>query len=444
MTTDSDLLRQFATHGDEAAFAEVVRRQADLVYSVALRVTANSALAQDVTQTVFTLLARRAGTLAHYDTLVGWLHTTTRHTAINTVRGEERRRAREQEATAMQITDTAPSVDWEQLRPILDEAVDSLGEDDRKAVLLRYFKNLSHQEVGVALGLNEDTARKRVERALEKLRDYFSRRGITATAAILATAISANSVQAAPTDLAFNATQAALTSAAAAGTAGSTLLFLLMSTKTKAILAATAIIIIGGTVAFMLQAQGPSAVDSPGNANSAATLAKVAVIPAKASSSTPTVVAPFAAAVMSKSVTETGVTSSALASTVATITFGPKSDLNEAILAAIQALETQDTRGFLQTMMPPSAARTELSMNTAQQVDAAALDAMVEKINQTPAGATKLTSMLTVLTAIQEQNLKPSLNDAGTRATYTFEPPMDGHKVVIFNKVDGNWYLNGM
>ncbi len=252
MPLDSDLLRQYATHGDQAAFAKVVRRQADLVYSVALRVTANPALAQDVTQTVFTLLARRAGSLAHYATLVGWLHTTTRHTAINAVRGEERRRAREQESAIMQTIASAPAVDWEQLRPILDEGVDNLREDDRKAVLLRFFQNLSHQEVGAALGLSEDTARKRTARALEKLRGYFARHGVTTTSAILATAISANSVQAAPVGLAEKITPAVLIGASTAG-AGSLFLFALMSTKTKTMLALTVFVAIAATVALTLR-----------------------------------------------------------------------------------------------------------------------------------------------------------------------------------------------
>jgi RNA polymerase sigma factor (sigma-70 family) len=216
MLPDSDLLRQFADHGNEAAFAELVRRHAYFVYSVAVRVTCSGALAQDVTQAVFTAMARLAGKLRHYETLLGWLHTTTRHLAINTVRGEVRRRAREQEATAMQQNSTTPETNWAEIGPLLDEAVGQLKETDRDAVLLRFFKHFSHQEVGAALGLGEDAARKRVDRALEKLREHFARRGVTASSALLATAIAENSVQAAPVGLAQNVSSASLAAAGAA------------------------------------------------------------------------------------------------------------------------------------------------------------------------------------------------------------------------------------
>ncbi len=264
MTTDAELLRRYAEGRDEAAFGELVRRQMDFVYSVAWRVTANGALAQDVAQSVFTQLTRSAAALAHYDTLAGWLHTTARHCAINAVRGEERRRAREQESAIMQTTSTTSAVNWKQIGPLLDEAVGGLREDDRQAVLLRFFQGSSHQEVGAALGLSEDTARKRVELALEKLRGHFARRGVTATSALLAAAISANSVQAAPTGLAESMTGASLAGAEAGaglgigvGVAaeGIFLKILLMSTKNKTLLAGAIILMV--TVLWMFFTQSP-------------------------------------------------------------------------------------------------------------------------------------------------------------------------------------------
>jgi RNA polymerase sigma factor (sigma-70 family) len=247
MPTDSELLRQYADQGDEAAFAELVRRHTDLVYSVAKRVTCNGALAEDVTQAVFTIVALQAKRLKHYDPLLGWLHTTARHRAIDAVRCEGRRHIREQEATTMQNDSAAPETNWADIGPMLDEAVGQLRETDRDAVLLRFFKNLSHQEVGAALGLGEDAARKRVDRALDKLREYFARRGVTASSALLATAITENSMQAAPVGLVARVTGPALAAAAGAGvtTGGIFLKILFMSTQAK--LAAVAIIVIIAT-----------------------------------------------------------------------------------------------------------------------------------------------------------------------------------------------------
>ncbi|HTB64480.1 MAG TPA: sigma-70 family RNA polymerase sigma factor, partial [Opitutales bacterium] len=204
--TDGELLRQYVQTRDEAAFAGVVRRYVNLVYATALRVAyGDAALAEDVTQATFTELARKAGELTDRATLAGWLHTTARFTALRNVRDELRRRAREQEAHAMNdSTDSAPmEISWEQLRPVLDEAIGELDDADRDAVLLRYFQDKSHREVGAVLGLNENSARMRVERAVDKLRGQFSRRGVTTTGALLATMLGARGASvAAPVELA--------------------------------------------------------------------------------------------------------------------------------------------------------------------------------------------------------------------------------------------------
>jgi len=257
MTPDRDLLRQYVSQGHEGAFTEIVRNHVDLVYSAAYRVTGDAQVAQDVTQTVFTKLARRAKALAGHQSLVGWLHTTTRYTAINAIRGEARRRIREQEAHAMQNEPSAPPVPWEQLRPMLDEAVDQLRDGDRQIVLLRFFKGLSHQEIGATLGMTENAANKRVNRALEKLREYFVRRGVTASSVLLAEAIMENSVQAAPVGLVAQVTTASLAGSGAA--VGSDFLWNLiyMSTKTKIILAV--FIIIGLVVTLTAERQSSSA-----------------------------------------------------------------------------------------------------------------------------------------------------------------------------------------
>ncbi len=228
MIEDAELLRNYATEQSEPAFAELTRRHVDLVYSAALRLVHGDVYsAQDVTQQVFAQVARQAKRLARHPALVGWLYTTTRLTALRANRTEHRRQAREQEAYAMNelLQDDSPESDWNQLRPVLEDAMHELDDKDRHAVLLRFFQNRTLHEVGVALNLSENAARMRVERALDKLRGKLVRRGITATATTLAALISANTVQAAPAGFAASLSSAAL--------AGSLLQASTMITATK-------------------------------------------------------------------------------------------------------------------------------------------------------------------------------------------------------------------
>jgi RNA polymerase sigma factor (sigma-70 family) len=253
MTPESELLRQFAERGDEAAFTELVRRYVDLVHSAALRqVGGRTHLAQDVAQSVFLALARSAGPLSHRASIVGWLYTTTRFTAAKILRSERRRARREHEAFAMPTPDPALEFNWESLRPVLDEAVCQLHATDREAVLLRFFQNRSHAEVGAALGLREDAARKRVDRALEKLRAHFARRGVTVSSALLASVIGANSVQAAPAGLAATLSDFALAGVAGAGAGATLLKTISMTIKTKSAWAA-AVILVAATIATITQ-----------------------------------------------------------------------------------------------------------------------------------------------------------------------------------------------
>ena len=212
-TPDAELLERFARSESEEAFAELVRRHIALVHSVALRHTENPQHAQEITQAVFIILSRKAASLGRKTVLSGWLYHTARLTAANFRRAESRRVSREQEAY-MQSTLAEPSSDtiWLELAPHLDDAMEKLGATDRDAVVLRYFENKSLTEVGTALGMEERAAQKRVNRALEKLRKIFSKRGVTLTATLIASAVAANSVQAAPVGLA-----AAVTAAAAKG-----------------------------------------------------------------------------------------------------------------------------------------------------------------------------------------------------------------------------------
>jgi RNA polymerase sigma factor (sigma-70 family) len=246
MTTDSELLRQYAQEHAEAAFTEVVHRYVAVAYSVALRLAGGDRqLAEDAAQGMFTEMARQAATLASRETLAGWVHITTRNCAINLVRKERRRRSRELEAHTMQIDSfDEKTINWEQMRPLLDEAVAQLGERDAGIVVSRFFQEKSHKEIGQAFGLSEEAARKRIDRAVEKLRTYFTRRGITVSAGLLGEIITAHGAHAAPAMLADNLAATALAQAATAPTGLILTLktILTMSTTTKVIIAAVAAI----------------------------------------------------------------------------------------------------------------------------------------------------------------------------------------------------------
>jgi len=250
MTPDSELLSRYARTHSEDAFAELVRRHVNLVYSAALRqVNGDAHLAQDVAQAVFTDLARKAGSLARREVLTGWLYTSAHFAAAKIVRAENRRRDREEKFMREPIHETAPEPDWEKLRPVLDDAMHELKETDREAILLRFFENRQFTEVGAKLGLNENAARMRVERALEKLRAMFAKRGISTTTA-LASVISANAIQIAPANLAATLTTASI---ASVGTGTFTLLKIMTATKLK--LGLSALVVAGAATALVVQHQ---------------------------------------------------------------------------------------------------------------------------------------------------------------------------------------------
>jgi RNA polymerase sigma factor (sigma-70 family) len=253
-TDDSQLLRHYAEMRAEEAFAEVVRRHVDLVYSIALRqLNGDTHLAKDVVQQVFTDLAAKAGSVARHRVLAGWLFVSTRYTAAKLVRGEQRRRAREQEVQLMETNQAAAGSadDWERVRPVLDEALADLGAQDREAILLRFFEGRGFAEVGGRLRLSENAARMRVERALDKLHGLLARRGVTSTAGALAAAIAGQAVAAAPAGLAVSVTGAVLASGGAGAlTAGATLSIMGM---TKLQLGIAAAIAVAGTSGLVIQ-----------------------------------------------------------------------------------------------------------------------------------------------------------------------------------------------
>ena len=240
---DQELLAEYVHTGSEAAFATLVARYVNLVYSAALRFTDNPHHAEEITQAVFVILARKAGSLRRGTVLSGWLYQTARLTAANFVKGEIRRQRREQEAY-MQSTLTGPEpAAWEQIAPVLDEVMGRMGETDRNAIVLRFFENKTASEVAAKLKLSESAAHKRVSRALEKLRKMFTKRGVALPAAVLTTAIAANSVQAAPVALAKAVTAIAVAKGAAAS--GSTLTLIKGALKIMAWAKAKTAVIVG-------------------------------------------------------------------------------------------------------------------------------------------------------------------------------------------------------
>lgn len=250
--TDWELLQRYCRNHAEAAFAELVRRHVNLVYSAALRQIRAPQLAEEIAQSVFCDLARQADRLRADTVLAAWLHQVTRRTAIDVVRREARRQLREQIATEMNAIN-APDASWTHIEPLLDEAVSALDDADRAAVVLRYFENKSLREVGQLLGVSDDAAQKRVSRAVERLRDFLTKRGVTVGASGLAVVISANAVQAAPIGLA-----AVISSTAVA--AGTLLATTTITTQTtmnwitaKSISAIIAAAVAAGTGTYLVQ-----------------------------------------------------------------------------------------------------------------------------------------------------------------------------------------------
>jgi RNA polymerase sigma factor (sigma-70 family) len=244
--SDLDLLEEYRHRQSEDAFASLVRRHIDLVYSAALRQVRSPQLAEEIVQSVFVDLSRSSSRLKPDTILSAWLYQVTRRTAIDVIRRESRRQQREQIATEMNIMN-APDANWTQIEPLLDEAVSDLDETDRAAILLRYFENKSLREVGEQLGVSDDAAQKRVSRAVERLREFFSQRGVKVGASGLVV-ITANAVQAAPAGL-------ALTVSTSVALAGTTIAAFSTATITKAIamttlqktLVTTTVVILAGT-----------------------------------------------------------------------------------------------------------------------------------------------------------------------------------------------------
>ena len=270
--SDAELLRQYAEQDSESAFAALVTRHVNLVYSAAVRKTDNSHAAEEITQAVFIILARKARALRRETVLPGWLYQTARLTAANFLRNEIRRVRREQESFMQSLSNETGA--WPQIEPLLDDAMGGLNEKERNAIVLRFFEGKSFQEVGAAFGGSENAAKKRVIRGLEKLRKFFMKRGVDSTAATIAETISAHSVQAAPVALAKSVTAVAIVKGATASVSTLTLIkealkiMAWIKAKTAAVAGVAAILLVGTPTVVIIAACPGRTFRAPGWARS--------------------------------------------------------------------------------------------------------------------------------------------------------------------------------
>ena len=253
MTDDAELLRKYVQAGSEDAFEELVQRHLPVVYSSALRQTDGDVeLAKDICQTVFIDLARKAGSLLGHELLIGWLFSATRFAAATVLRANRRRQIRERIAVSMQEDAAAPALECRdpKLASTLDAAMEELTSEDRNAVLLRFFQGKSLKDVATALGINDDAARMRVNRALDRLHGLLKQRGVTLSAAAVGTALTAEAVIAVPEGLAASVAATAVSSAATGG--GISLTLLKIATMTKLQACIIGVLVVAGLAVLLI------------------------------------------------------------------------------------------------------------------------------------------------------------------------------------------------
>jgi len=267
--SDIELLEAYARQRSEDAFRELVQRHIDFIYSAAMRQLRNPHLAEEATQSAFIALAEKAVQLRHQTVIAGWLHRAAHFAALKLQRSEARRKRWEEEAATMN-TYAESDVFQELALPHVDSALAELSEIDRDAVVLRFLRQLSFHDVAQTLGTSEEAAKKRVSRALEKLRGLLARRGIAISVVALAAGLSQMPVTATPATLSSALASLALSTAVRSISIATTILNLMRTTKMKlalivgvAILAGSAALLwghrLGNTVAANPNSSRPSA-----------------------------------------------------------------------------------------------------------------------------------------------------------------------------------------
>src|SRR5437899_12205089 len=184
MSDDFDLLRAYIEDGSEEAFRKLVERHCGMVHGTAVRIVRDESLAQEVTQAVFTILARKTASLRRGTVLAGWLYRTARFVALDALRSEHRRQKYQHGFAQMNDALDSSSI-WEQIAPVLEELMSHLRTADRDALVLRFLQEKSFAEVASALGTSEAAAKMRVSRALDKVRARLGRRGVVVSTTAL-------------------------------------------------------------------------------------------------------------------------------------------------------------------------------------------------------------------------------------------------------------------
>jgi RNA polymerase sigma factor (sigma-70 family) len=423
---DHELLREFATNQAESAFAELVARHVNHVYTTAVRLVGDHAQAQDVVQAVFISLARQAGALQHSRALGGWLYRVTCNCAKDAWRSEQRRRRREAEAMRIaELNESAPA--WEAVAPLLDEALGKLKSGEQNAVVLRFFEGKSLRETGAELGLSEDAAQKRIVRALEKMRAHFARGGVTVAIGALSAVMATNTCKAAPMGLAARVTGPSLAGAGEVGAGSILTRILFMSTKTKVLTAVIVVALVIVVIGIKL-AQPQAAVIAPGDS----AIAKVATN--LSSNKTPAVELPKAPAVPAHAETV------AAAAGADPPSDDPQADLKTAIPELVRLVEANDWLGVYKAYTPPDRLDPK-ELQTLEKVQK-----MLDKQLSTPQAQLQLQmqheSAVSAWEALETQT--PTYNATGDEATYLFTTPdYPGPTVsesMTFIKINGKWY----
>jgi len=268
MTDEMALLRQYTERNSQEAFTALVSRHINLVYSVALRQVHDPHLAEEVTQASFIILARKAHSLGPTTILSAWLCRTARYTAANALKIQRRRQQREQEAHMQSILNQPEPDNWSQTAPLLDPAMAALGEKDHNAIVLRFFEGKDFSQVGAAMGIGEDSARMRTNRALEKMRKYFRKRGVVLTTAVLGSMLASNAVQAAPPSVVSTTTVAILANLSAIGSptiplVKATLKFMTWAKAKFALALGATSLLAGGAITVALTSSPPDQISAP-------------------------------------------------------------------------------------------------------------------------------------------------------------------------------------